>query len=59
MDIDLPHKGRRGGTMRTRYFGLLEGVSEESKRFVFEDAERLDISVHDWLEQVIRSKRTT
>jgi SAM-dependent methyltransferase len=59
MDIDLPHKGRRGGTMRTRYFGLLEGVTEESKKFVLEDAERLDISVHDWLEQAIRSKRTT
>lgn len=54
MNIDVRHKGRRGGSMRTRYFGQLEGVTEESKKFVLEDAERKDISVHSWLEQVIR-----
>jgi SAM-dependent methyltransferase len=57
MNMDLPHKGRRGGSMRTRYFGQLEGVTEESKKFVFEDSERMGISVHDWLEQAIRSKQ--
>lgn len=57
MNIDLPHKGRRGGTMRTRYFGQLEGVSEESKNFVLEDAARRGLTVHDWLEQVIKEKQ--
>jgi SAM-dependent methyltransferase len=57
MNIDVPHKGRRGGSMRTRYFGLLEGVTEESKRFVLEDSERMGISVSDWLEQTIKSKQ--
>lgn len=57
MNIDLLHKGRRGGSMRTRYFGQLEGVTEESKRFVLEDARRKNISVHDWLEQIIRDKQ--
>jgi SAM-dependent methyltransferase len=57
MNMDVPHKGRRGGTMRTRYFGQLEGVTEESKRFVLEDAERRGVSVHDWLEQAIRERR--
>ena len=28
MDLDVPHKGSRGGTMMTRYYGKLEGVSE-------------------------------
>ena len=57
INMDVPHKGRRGGSMRTRYFGLLEGVSAESKAFVLEDSERMGISIHDWLEQVIRGKQ--
>jgi ubiquinone/menaquinone biosynthesis C-methylase UbiE len=57
MNIDVPHKGRRGGSMRTRYFGQLEGVTEESKRFVLEDAKLKGISVYDWLEQVIRNEQ--
>ena len=57
MNIDIPHKGHRGGSMRTRFFGKLEGVSEASKAFVFKDAEKKGISVHEWLEQVIREKQ--
>lgn len=57
MNIDVPHKGHRGGSMRTRYFGQLEGVSEESKKFVLEDAKRRGISVYDWLEEAIRDKQ--
>ena len=57
MNMDIPHKGRRGGSMRTRYFGQLEGVTEESKKFVLEDAARKGINVHDWLEQVISEKK--
>ena len=57
MNMDVPHKGPRGGSMRTRYLGQLEGVSEKSKRFVLEEAERMGISVYDWLEQAIRNKK--
>lgn len=57
INMDVPHKGRRGGSMRTRYFGRLEGVTEESKKFVLEDSDRRGISVHDWLEQAIRGKQ--
>lgn len=57
IDIDVSHKGCRGGSMRTRYFGQLEGVTEETKKYVIEDAQRKGISVHDWLEQVIREKQ--
>ena len=57
MNMDVPHKGRRGGTMRTRYFGQLEGVTEESKRFVLEDSERLGMSIQEWLESAIRDKQ--
>jgi hypothetical protein len=55
--MDIAHKGRRGGSMRTRYFGQLEGVTAESKKFVLEDSERMGISIHDWLEQVIKAKQ--
>lgn len=57
IDIDVSHKGCRGGSMRTRYFGQFEGVTEETKKYVIEDAQRKGISVHDWLEQVIREKQ--
>lgn len=58
MNLDVKHRGRRGGSMRTRYYGQLEGVSEETKAFVHADAERRGISVHDWLEQMIAEKKS-
>ena len=53
---DVPHPGVRGGSMRTRYLGQLEGVSEESKNFVLADARSKGISVYQWLEEMIREK---
>ena len=53
MNIDVPHKGRRGGTARTRYFGQLEGVTPETRARVTEAAARAGMSVHDWLEQAL------
>lgn len=53
MNIDVPHKGLRGGTARTRYFGLLEGVSEATKAKVLEKARRDGISVHEMLDRLI------
>lgn len=57
IDMDIPHVGRRGGSMRTRYFGQLEGVTERTKQFVLEDAKNKGMSVHDWLEHVINEKQ--
>lgn len=51
-DIQIP--GKRGGTLRTRYHGQLEGVSEETKRLVLRAAEKRNISVHQWLDQVLK-----
>lgn len=56
MDMDVPHIGARGGSMRTRYFGRLEGVSVKSKNFVLEDAKKLGVSVAEWLESAIKEK---
>lgn len=58
MNIDIHNKGLRGGNMRTRYFGLLEGVTEKAKKFVIEDAGRNGISVHEWLERAIKDKQS-
>lgn len=57
MNPDVRHEGLRGGTMRSRYYGELEGVSPESKAFVFADAARRGLSVHEWLEEAIRAQR--
>ena len=54
LNLDLPHKGRRGGTMRTRYYGQLEGVSLEAKKMAQTAAAKQGVSLHEWLDQVIR-----
>ncbi|MNT92499.1 hypothetical protein D3C72_2337970 [compost metagenome] len=51
MNIDVPHRGRRGGTARTRYYGQLEGVSPETRSKVIDAAAKDGISVHEWLER--------
>jgi ubiquinone/menaquinone biosynthesis C-methylase UbiE len=55
LDLDLPHQGWRGGTMRTRYFGVLEGVTPEAKARAKDAAARAGLSVHEWLDRAIRS----
>ncbi len=55
LDMDLPIPGRRGGTLRSRHYGKLEGVSPEAKRLTEEEAQRLGVSVHEWLDRAIRN----
>jgi SAM-dependent methyltransferase len=55
-DFDLPHKGRRGGTMRTRYYGQLEGVTPEAKTLALQAAKATGKSVHDWLDALVRER---
>ena len=56
MNMDVPHIGLRGGSMRSRFFGQLEGVSVSSKQFVIEAARARQISVYQWLEETINEK---
>lgn len=51
-DFDIP--GVRGGTLRTRYYGKLEGVSPETKQMASEARKKLDISMYDFLNQTIQ-----
>lgn len=51
MNIDVLHKGRRGGTARSRYYGQLEGISPELRAKVLDAATRNGVSIHEWLER--------
>lgn len=55
VDIDVPHIGRRGGTIRTRYSGRLEGVDPTLRDRIYEEAARRGVSRVDFLESVLRS----
>jgi len=54
IDIDVPHVGTRGGSIRTRYFGQLEGVDPALRDRVYTEAERLGMSRVDFLETLLR-----
>jgi len=53
MDIDVPHKGSRGGSMRKRYFGQLEGIDPDIKEKVWLAASTAETSASAWVEQII------
>lgn len=55
-NFNLPIPGPRGGTFNTRYYGKLEGVTDETKKLALEAREKLGISMHDWLEQLIKKE---
>jgi len=52
-DFEIP--GPRGGTYRSRYLGQLEGVKVETKRLAEQAREKKGVSMHDWLDDVVRS----
>jgi SAM-dependent methyltransferase len=54
-DIDVPHVGRRGGSMRTRFYGQLEGVDPCLKTEVFDEAERQKVSRVELIERLLRA----
>ncbi len=56
VDLDLPHKGVRGGSLRSRYYGMLEGVTPDTRKLAEEAAQKAGLSMHDWLETLVRDK---
>jgi ubiquinone/menaquinone biosynthesis C-methylase UbiE len=56
VDIDLPHKGWRGGTMRTRYYGRLEGVTPAARDLAIAAAKAKGVSLHEWLDELVKNK---
>jgi len=53
-DFDFPIPGPRGGTLRSRYWGQLEGVTPETKALAMKARETLGVSMHDWLDGLVR-----
>lgn len=53
-DFDIEIPGPRGGTLRTRLHGRLEGVSEEAVRLAHEARARSGKSMYRWLDDAIR-----
>jgi ubiquinone/menaquinone biosynthesis C-methylase UbiE len=53
-DLEFGIPGPRGGTHMTRYYGQLEGVTPQTKALAHEARERRNVSMHDWLDAVVR-----
>lgn len=53
-NFDYPIPGPRGGTLRMRYEGQLEGVTPETKELAYKAREKREMSMHAWLEEVVR-----
>jgi len=55
-NIDLPHLGRRGGSIRTRHYGKLEGINPNLKDKFYKEAEKRGISRVEFLESLIKKE---
>lgn len=55
VDIDVKHLGYRGGSVRTRYFGQLEGISPELKAKIYDIAKANNVSVSHMLSEFIEN----
>lgn len=54
IDVDVLHIGKRGGTIRTRYFGQLEGIEPTLKEHLYIEAEKRGRSRVDFIEDLLR-----
>jgi SAM-dependent methyltransferase len=54
INIDVPHIGKRGGSIRSRYLGQLEGVDPSLKDQVYAEAEKQGVSRVEYLERLLR-----
>lgn len=52
-DFDYIIPGVRGGTLRTRYYGKLEGVSPKTKELALRAREKSGVSMYDFLNNAI------
>jgi len=53
-NIDIPHVGRRGGSIRTRHYGQLEGISPKLKNRFYKYLQDKNISRVEFLEKLIK-----
>ena len=55
INFDATHAGKRGGSMRSRFYGKLEGVDPTLRDAIYADAERLGMSRVAYIEAALRS----
>ncbi len=55
-DFDYQIAGARGGTLRTRYEGQLEGVTKEAKELAIQAAKAKGMTLHAWLDSNVREQ---
>ena len=55
VDIDVPHKGHRGGSVRKRYFGKLKGIDVSLRDAPFEKAKEKEEPVSEVLEGLVQT----
>lgn len=53
IDLSVPHVGKRGGSINTRHYGELEGISPELRARLYDRSLRLGVSRVDLLERFI------
>jgi hypothetical protein len=53
-NIDIPHVGRRGGSIRTRHYGQLEGINPKLKNKFYKYLQDKNISRVEFLEKLIK-----
>lgn len=58
INIDVPHIGRRGGSIRTRFSGQLEGINPALRDKVYADAEKLGVSRVAYLESLLAKSQS-
>jgi hypothetical protein len=54
-NFDYEIEGFKGGTLRTRLEGELEGVTKETKELVLKAVKQKGTSVHKWLDDVVKA----
>jgi SAM-dependent methyltransferase len=59
VDIDIEHIGHRGGSVRKRYYGRLEGIDVDLRNSLYELAKKKNTSVSRILEELLKSKLPT
>ena len=55
-DFDFEIPGLRGGTHKTRYYGHLEGVKEDTIKLAKIAINKKEVSMHSWLDDIIKKE---
>ena len=53
MNMNVPHRGKRGGSMLKRYYGKIDGIDPELKERVELEAMMAGLSINEWVESVV------